>query len=92
MIEEANKFKEDDERNRQTVKSKTELENYVYNLNNSLPNIDAKLGKDEKKILKTIIKETLEWIEEEKREKEDYDSKKDDVEMVLKPIISAVYN
>ena len=54
--------------------------------------IQTFIGKDEKEILKTIIKETLEWIEEEKREKEDYDNKKDDVEMVVKPIISAVYN
>ena len=58
---------------------------------NSLPNIDTKLGKAEKDILKQIIDETLEWIEEEKREKEAYDSKKEDVEMVVKPIISAVY-
>ena len=92
MLEEANKFKEDDEKNRQTVKSKTDLENYVYNLSNSLPNINTKLGKEEKEILQTIITETLEWIEEEKREKEAYDSKKEDVEMVVKPIISAVYN
>ena len=91
MLAEANKFKEDDEKNRQTIKSKTELENYVYNLSNSLPNIDTKLGKAEKDILKQIIDETLEWIEEEKREKEAYDSKKEDVEMVVKPIISAVY-
>ena len=64
MINEAEKFKEEDEKNKQRVESKNSLESFIYQIKGSLENetIKEKLNDDEKEILEKTLKDEEEWL------------------------------
>lgn len=63
-IDEAEKFKEDDELLMKKIEAKNTLENLIYTTKNSLSNEDikSKINDDDKKELDDKIKEFQEWI------------------------------
>jgi L1 cell adhesion molecule like protein len=89
MINEAEKFKDEDEYNKKKLEAKNELENYVYNTRNSL-----KEAKDDKywKEAETIVEEAIVWLNEHNDESgETYTNKMKEVEEKVKPIIMKMY-
>ncbi|KAH7690855.1 Heat shock protein 70 family protein, partial [Dioscorea alata] len=95
MVREAEEFAEEDKKMKEKIDARNRLETYLYNMKNIINN-DEKLGKklesDEKEKIEEVIKEGLEWMDENLNgEKEDYDEKLKEVEDVCNPIIAAVY-
>lgn len=89
MIKEAEKFKDEDEKNKKKLEAKNELENYVYNTRNSL-----KEAKDDQywKEAESIVEETIVWLNEHGDESaETYSDKMKEVEEKVKPIIMKMY-
>jgi L1 cell adhesion molecule like protein len=60
MVHEAEKYKEDDERAKERVDAKNELENYLFQVKSSLP---PTLPEDVKENIDGIVKEKLDWME-----------------------------
>ena len=60
MVNEAEKYKEDDERAKERVDAKNELENYLFQVKSSLP---PTLPEDVKENIDGIVKEKLDWME-----------------------------
>jgi len=94
MVEEAEKFKSEDEKAKAKMESKNALENYAYNIRNTIreEKVKEKLTEEEIKMLNDKIDEVLKWMEEfEDAEKEEYDEKQKEIADIANPIISKVY-
>ena len=65
MIKDAERLKEEDERNLKRVEAKNKLESYIYNWRNQLDNkeISAKLGEADIETIKTSIAEVQDWLD-----------------------------
>jgi len=91
MVKDAEKYKGDDEVQRSRVESKNHLENYVYQLRNSIREeaIAAKLGEDDKKKLNEILDKTLAWLDSHQAaSKEEFEEKQKELEETAMPIMS----
>lgn len=96
MVQEADKFREADERVRARVESRGKLENYCYSLRSTVLDNDQMkqvLG-DDMNTIDTVTQSTLEWLDEERdndRTAEDYDSRMKEVEGQLMPLVQKAY-
>jgi L1 cell adhesion molecule like protein len=95
MVKAAEKYKEEDEKNKQLLEAKNELENYLYNTKNSVATKaeGAPETFDEVKAeIDPIVEEGLKWFEENpKLEIEDYKNKQKEYEAKIKPLITKLY-
>jgi len=89
MINEAEKYKSQDEHNKQKVEAKNILENYLYSMKNTLNDekLEGKIPENQKQKIFTKINETIIWLESNQNvEKEIYESKQKDIEGMCLPI------
>ncbi len=95
MVEEAEKFKEEDKKVQDRMEAKNKLENYCFSMRNTMLNDDnmkQKLGDDAETVDK-MTNETLEWMEQDEDSKttEDYENKLKELETQLSPLIQKAY-
>ncbi|KAJ6256212.1 Endoplasmic reticulum chaperone [Drechslerella dactyloides] len=96
MIEEAEKFAEEDKLVKEKIESRNGLENYAYSLKNQLADeegLGGKIEEDDKETLQTAVKEAIEWLESNAStaSKEDFDEAKEKLSSVAYPITSKLY-
>merc|ERR1719321_583721 len=93
MINEAEKYAEEDRLLKERVESRNELESYLYGLKNQL-NDDEKLGgklsDDDKTTIEEAVEEKIEWLSEND-DADDFKATKKEVEDIATPIISQLY-
>jgi L1 cell adhesion molecule like protein len=90
MVEEAEKYKAEDESNRSRVEAKNGVENYAYNLKNTMNDEQTKDKFDEsdKKTLEDKIAETISWLDaNQSAEKEEFEAKQKELEAIANPIM-----
>jgi len=94
MVQEAEKFKADDEKIKQRVESKNKLENYCYNVKSTVlgeEKMKTALGSDLQTVEKTVD-ETLKWVDEHSdATAEEFEAKQKEVEGILVPLIAKAY-
>jgi L1 cell adhesion molecule like protein len=94
IVEDAEKYKSEDEVKRKTIQAKNDLESFSYQMRNTLD--DAKFkdlikAEDKEKVGKAV-KEAQEWVDNNPNaELEEYEAKKKELEDMWKPIITAAY-
>ena len=95
MIKKAEKFKEEDDANKEKIEKRNSLENFLYNLKNNISSQNSdnnpKLAeiKDE---IDPIIKDGLDWLEENpSASSEDYDNKQKEIESKTNPLMTKLY-
>ena len=95
MVKNAEKYKEEDEKNRQLIEAKNELENYLYNTKNALSTKaeGAPENFDEiKSQIDPVVDEGIKWLEDNpKLDIEDYKNKLKEYEDKIKPLITKLY-
>lgn len=93
MVKEGEKYKDEDQKNKERIESKNELENYLYSLKTTIiEKEDVKMDTEDKEKIKKIVEETLKWVDSNQlAEKEEFDAKKDEVNNEINPIISKIY-
>jgi len=96
MVQDAEKFASEDQKLKERVDARNELEGYAYSLKNQVADkekLGAKLSDDDKAEINKAVDETIAWLEENQdaSDKEDYDKQKKKLEEVAHPIISKVY-
>ena len=94
MVEEAEKFKEEDEKNAARIESKSKLENYCYSVKNSTNDekLKDKIQEEDKSTITQTVDDTIKWLDENQDESKDiYDTKYKEVEAVLAPIMTKIY-
>ena len=94
MVEEAEIYKMQDEKIHQRILSKNDLENFAYQIRNSLD--DEKLAnfitKQDRDKIEQTIKNIVDWLDENPNaSKEEIDEKKNDLESLWKPIMMKAY-
>merc|ERR1712051_295404 len=93
MVQEAEKYKAEDDANKNRIEAKNGLENYCYSLKNSISSeeVKDKIPADDKKKLEEKVEDTLKWLESNQNaEKEEYEEKRKDLEGVAMPVLSAI--
>jgi len=94
MVEEAEKYKDQDEKLRERVSAKNGLETFAYSLKNSINQepLSSKISAADKSQLEDAIKGTIDWLESHhEAEKEDYEAKQKELEAVSSPIMTKLY-
>merc|ERR1719453_1964171 len=77
MVDEAEKYKQEDEVNKQKIEAKNGLENYCFNLRNSMddPNLKDKFEEADKTTLDEAVKDALDWLDKNQlAEKEEFNA------------------
>ncbi|CAH0515985.1 unnamed protein product [Peronospora belbahrii] len=94
MVADAEKYKDQDERNKLRIESKNALENYAFSLRSSMgeEKLASKIGAEDKKAIEDKIAETLQWLDaNQSAEKEEFDAKQKELEGVANPILQKMY-
>lgn len=93
MLQEAEKYKDEDKQNRDRIESKNKLETFLFNMKSSMMNAEAeKVPEDDKKKVLDAVDAGLKWLEtSEHASKDEYDSKLEEVTALVNPIISKMY-
>jgi len=94
MVQDAEKFKEEDERNAAKIEAKSKLENYCYSLKNSVNDekLKDKISSEDKETITNNTDEAIKWLEDnQSAEVDDYDKKQKELESVCSPIMMKVY-
>merc|ERR1712093_81145 len=93
MVAEAEKYKAEDEANASRIQAKNGLENYAYNLKNTMDDekLASKLSDDDKSTVTAKIDETTSWLDaNQMAEKEEFEAKQKELEAVVNPILAAL--
>jgi len=94
MVKEAERFKEEDSRQRKKIEAKNALENYAYSLKNTMSEekTASKIDASDKESLTKKIDETVKWLESNgNAESEEFEAKQKELEGVAMPIMTKLY-
>ena len=83
MVAEAEKFKEEDEKNKIKIESKNNLESYIHFVKTSLNN---KMTEEDKTLINDKISLIETWMSDSDGTKEEYDNKQKELEEIFNPI------
>ena len=93
MVAEAEQYKEEDEKKRDKVNAKNNLEGYAHQVKQAVedPKNDHKLDPEDKKMAKNKAQEVIAWLQRnQEAEKEEYEEKQRDLQQVCSPVMSKV--
>ncbi|KAK9458555.1 heat shock protein 70 family [Lipomyces oligophaga] len=94
MVSEAEKYKEDDEKESSRIAAKNALESYAYSLKNTLSEekVKEKLGEEDQSKLTKAIDEAVEWLDaNQTATTEEFGDKQKELESVANPIMMKFY-
>merc|ERR1719240_1361335 len=95
MVEDAEKFADEDNKVKEQVEARNGLEGYLYGLKNQVGDeekLGAKLSDEDKETITEAVDAKIEWLEEnQEAEAEEYKTQQKEVEDLVQPIISALY-
>jgi len=94
MVQEAEKYRAEDETNRQKIEAKNGLENYCFTMRNTLQEekLKDKFEGDDKDKIEKAVTDTLDWLDKNQlAEKDEFESKQKELEGVVNPIMMKVY-
>jgi len=93
MVDEAERYKAEDEANKVRVEAKNALENYCYSMKNTMGDekLASKISPEDKTKIDEILTSTTGWLDaNQMAEKEEYEAKQKEVEGIVNPILGAL--
>nr|QCQ29487.1 heat shock protein [Camellia fraterna] len=94
MVQEAEKYKSEDEEHKKKVEAKNTLENYAYNMRNTVKDekIGEKLPAADKKKIEDAIEQAIQWLDSNQlAEADEFEDKMKELESICNPIIAKMY-
>jgi len=94
MVNDAETFKAEDEKQKERISSKNNLESYCFNMKTTLDDekVKDKIGEDDKKTILDKCDETIKWLDANQlAEVEEFNDKQKEVEGICNPIITKMY-
>ncbi|XP_030922088.1 heat shock-related 70 kDa protein 2 isoform X2 [Geospiza fortis] len=94
MVQEAEKYKAEDEANRDRVAAKNSLESYTYNMKQTVEDdkLKGKISDQDKQKVLDKCKEVVSWLDRNQMaEKEEYEHKQKELEKLCNPIVTKLY-
>ncbi|CAN1343954.1 Heat shock 70 kDa protein [Linum perenne] len=94
LVQEAERYKAEDEEVKKKVEAKNSLENYAYNMRNTIKDekFAGKLDPSDKEKIEKAVEETVQWIDgNQLAEVEEFEDKLKELEALCNPIIAKMY-
>ncbi|XP_015753981.1 PREDICTED: heat shock cognate 71 kDa protein-like [Acropora digitifera] len=94
MVKDAEKYKAEDDQQRDKVQAKNSLESYAYNMKSTVEDdkVKDKISEEDKTAILDKCKEVIEWLEKtDAAGKEEYEAKQKELETLFNPIITKLY-
>jgi len=95
MINDAEKFADDDKKVKEQVEARNELESYAYSLKNQIGDkekLGGKVSDEEKKTIEEAVDEAIAWLDSNKNaDTEELQQQKKQLESKVQPIVSKLY-
>ncbi|KAF4321189.1 hypothetical protein BBO99_00005136 [Phytophthora kernoviae] len=93
MVQEAAEFADEDKKVKDRIDGRNALEGYLYSLKNNVEEkLEDKLDEDDKDTITTAVQDAMDWLEDnQEADKEDYEEKQKEVEKLVNPIMSKMY-
>ncbi|NXQ93092.1 HSP70 protein, partial [Sagittarius serpentarius] len=94
MVQEAEKYKAEDEANRDRVAAKNSLESYTYNMKQTVEDdkLKGKISDQDKQRVLDKCREVLSWLDRNQMaEKDEYEHKQKELEKLCNPIVTKLY-
>ncbi len=94
MVQEADKYKAEDDQQREKIAAKNGLESYAFNMKKSVEdeNLKGKISEDDKKKVIEKCNEAVSWLENNQlADKEEYEHQLKELEKVCNPVITKLY-
>jgi len=94
MVNEAEKYKVDDEKQKDRVSAKNSLESYCFNMKSTVEDdkVKDKIPEEDRKTVLDKCNDVVRWLDANQlAEKEEFEDKQKDLEKVCSPIITKMY-
>uniref|UniRef100_A0A8C7ECL7 Heat shock protein family A (Hsp70) member 8 n=1 Tax=Nothoprocta perdicaria TaxID=30464 RepID=A0A8C7ECL7_NOTPE len=94
MVQEAEKYKAEDEKQRDKVSSKNSLESYAFNMKATVEDekLQGKISDEDKQKILDKCNEIINWLDKNQTaEKEEFEHQQKELEKVCNPIITKLY-
>ncbi|XP_020656415.1 heat shock-related 70 kDa protein 2 [Pogona vitticeps] len=94
MVQEAERYKAEDEANRERVVAKNSLESYSYNIKQTVEDekLKGKISEQDKQRILEKCQEVISWLDRNQMaEKDEYEHKQKELEKLCNPIITKLY-
>merc|ERR1712207_31593 len=94
MVNDAEKFKEEDDKQKERISAKNGLESYCFNMKTTIEDekIKDKISDDDKKKINDKCDEAIKWLDANQLgEVDEFNEKQKEVEAVCNPIITKLY-
>merc|ERR1712025_378985 len=94
MVNDAEKFKDEDDKQKDRISAKNGLESYIFNLKSSLENdqLKSKLTPDEVAAATSALDDALKWLDANQlAEKEEFEDKQKELETMSRPLMTKIY-
>jgi len=94
MVNDADKFKAEDEKQKERISAKNGLESYCFNMKTTIEDekVKDKISGDDAKAINSKCDETIQWLDANQlAEVDEYTAKQKEVEGVCNPIITKLY-
>jgi len=94
MVNDAEKFKAEDDKQKERISAKNGLESYCFNMKTTLDDekVKDKISEDDKKAISDKCDEAIKWLDANQlAEVEEFNEKQKEVEGVCNPIITKLY-
>merc|ERR1712002_901181 len=94
MVQDADKYKEEDEKQRERVSAKNSLEAYCFNMKSTVEDdkLKDKITDEEKTKILDAVNDCIKWlVSNQMGEKDEYEYKQKEIEQICNPIITKMF-
>lgn len=94
MVNEAEKYRTEDEKQKETIAAKNALESYCFNMKATMEDekLKDKISETDKNLIMDKCNDTIKWLDANQlAEKEEYEHRQKELESVCNPIITKLY-
>ena len=94
LVQEAERYKADDDQQRERITSKNNLESYCFNMKSTVEDdkVKTKISESDRKQVLDACDEAIKWLDSNQLgDKEEYDHNQKKVEKVCAPVITKLY-
>ncbi|WP_192573132.1 Hsp70 family protein, partial [Candidatus Hodgkinia cicadicola] len=95
MVNDAEKYKAEDEKQKSVIAAKNSLESYCFNMKSSMEDekLKDKISKEDKETVMNKCNEVIRWLDSNQlAEKEEFEHKQKELESVCSPIMTKMYS
>jgi len=94
MVNDAERFKDEDDKQKERITAKNGLESFIFNLKSSIDNeeVKSKLSPDEVSSAQSALDNALKWLDANQlAEKEEFEDKQKELETMSRPLMMKIY-